>query len=366
MSESLQHLKEARWWAPVENGKLHCYLCPRHCRIGDGQNGFCYIRKNIGGKLYNLGYSQPAVVHIDPIEKKPLNHFLPGTKVLSVGSAGCNMGCSFCQNWDISKSKADQVNSIHFEPQAVVDAAVESGCPSIAFTYNEPTIWGEYVVDTSKLAHRQGLKTVMVTNGYITPEALRDVYRHIDAANVDLKSFTEAFYSKITLSHLEPVLETLKLLRQETSVWLEVTNLMIPALNDSEDETRRLCRWLAHHLGDETPLHFTAFHPDYKLHNISNTPPPTLHRARQLALECGLKYVYEGNIFSGDAGHTVCPGCRRPVIRRSWHSILENRVRPDGGCGYCGYKIKGRFTTTRNGYPADTHNRKSKNPPLVV
>ncbi len=278
---------------PVENGKLHCYLCPRHCRIGEGQNGFCYIRKNIGGKLYNLGYAQPAVV----------------------------------------------------------DAAVESGCPSIAFTYNEPTIWGEYVVDTSKLAHRQGLQTVMVTNGYITPEALRDVYRHIDAANVDLKSFTETFYFKITLSHLEPVLETLKLPRQETSVWLEITNLMIPALNDSEDET---------------PLHFTAVHPDYKLHNISNTPPPTLHRARQIALECGLKYVYEGNIFSDDAAHTVCPGCRRPVIPRSWHRILENRVRPDGGCGYCGYKIKGRFTTTRNGYPAGTHNWKSKHPPLVV
>ena len=344
MAEQNIPLHEARWWKTLPDGKLHCYLCPRHCHIGEGLSGFCYIRKNIDGKLYNLGYAQPAALQVDPIEKKPLNHFLPGTRILSLGTAGCNMGCFFCQNWDISKSKADQVSSVHLEPEAVVQTAIKHGCPSIAFTYNEPTIWGEYVIDIAKAAHRQGLKTVMVTNGYITPEALFDIYEHIDAANVDLKAFTENFYAKITLTHLAPTLEALKLLREKTSVWLELTTLLIPTLNDATGEIEQLSDWVLENLGDETPLHFTAFHPDFKLRDKPRTPPETVHAARRIARARGLKYVYEGNIHS-DGGHTICPGCGREVIRRSWHRVLEYQVGEDGTCAYCGYKIKGYFAS---------------------
>ncbi|MGH7869109.1 MAG: AmmeMemoRadiSam system radical SAM enzyme, partial [Candidatus Dormibacteraceae bacterium] len=335
-------LHEALWWERLPDGKLHCYLCPRHCHIGEGQHGFCYIRKNIEGSLYNLGYAQPAALQIDPIEKKPLNHFMPGTRVFSMGTAGCNMGCFFCQNWDISKSKSDQVSSVHLEPEAVALAAIENDCPSLAFTYNEPTIWGEYVMDISRVAHEVGLKTVMVTNGYITREALFDVYQHIDAANVDLKAFTENFYARITLTHLAPVLETLKALRDETNVWFEITNLMIPSHNDCADETRQLCGWILENLGDDVPLHFTAFHPDFKLRDKPNTPPETLHRARQIAMEMGLKFVYEGNIYS-EGGNTVCPGCKQTVVKRWWHRVSDVRIDEDGCCENCGARIPGHF-----------------------
>jgi len=310
--------------------------------MGEGQAGFCFIRKNIGGKLINLGYGRPAAVNVDPIEKKPLFHFLPGSRILSLGTAGCNMGCFFCQNWDISKSRSDQVRSLHLEPEAAVLAAIEYNSPSLAFTYNEPTIFGEYVVDASRLARQYGLKNVMVTNGYITREALFDVYQYIDAANVDLKAFTETFYSKLTLSHLAPVLDTLKTLRHQTNVWFEITNLIIPTLNDSEEEIRQLCAWILENLGDDVPLHFTAFHPDFKLRNLPSTPPATIHKARRVAMEMGLKYVYEGNILS-DGANTTCPNCSRTLIERSWHSVGSIQVREDGSCRFCGYKIPGRF-----------------------
>jgi pyruvate formate lyase activating enzyme len=335
-------LHGARWWENLPNGKVHCYLCPRHCRIGVDQAGFCFIRKNVGGTLYSLGYAQPAAIQIDPIEKKPLSHFLPGTKILSLGTAGCNMGCFFCQNWDISKSRSDQVSSSHLEPETVVLAAIEYGCPSLAFTYNEPTIWGEYVIDIARAAHEMGLRTVMVTNGYITREAFHDIYDHIDAANVDLKAFTEDFYSKITLTHLQPVLDALKMLREETSVWVELTTLLIPTLNDSPDEIKGLCGWILQNLGDEVPLHFTAFHPDFKLRDKPHTPPETLHRARRMAMEMGLKYVYEGNILS-EGANTICPGCHRVIVRRSWHAVSDVRVKEDGTCQFCGYRISGDF-----------------------
>ncbi|MEE9233815.1 MAG: AmmeMemoRadiSam system radical SAM enzyme [Candidatus Acidoferrales bacterium] len=341
--------KEARWWERDPDGRLHCYLCPRHCHIGEGKPGFCFIRVNQGGTLYNLGYARPAAIQVDPIEKKPLSHFLPGTKIFSMGTAGCNMGCFFCQNWDISKSKADQVNSRHLEPEEVVALAKRYGCPSIACTYNEPTIWGEYVVDIAKVAHREGLNMVMVTNGYITREAFFDIYDHIDAANVDLKAFTENFYGKMTLTHLEPVLEVLTWLKRETNVWFEITNLIIPTLNDEEEETTKLCEWILHNLGDDVPLHFTAFHPDFKLMDKPGTPPETLHRARTIAREVGLRYVYEGNIFS-DAAHTYCPGCGKSLIRRSWHSVLEYHLE-DGHCPKCGESIHGVWQNPRGRTP---------------
>ena len=346
-------LHEARWWETLPNGKLHCYLCPRHCHIGEGQAGFCFIRVNEGGKFYSLGYASPAAIQIDPIEKKPLNHFLPGTKIFSMGTAGCNMGCFFCQNWDISKSRSDQVHSTHLEPEQVVELAIRYGCPSIAFTYNEPTIWGEYVIDISKVAHERGLNTVMVTNGYVTRDAFHDIYDHIDAANVDLKAFTENFYGKITLTHLDPVLETLKRLKNETNVWFEITNLMIPTLNDDPAETRKLAEWVLKNLGPDVPLHFTAFHPDFKLRDKPRTSPECLHRARAIAREVGLHYVYEGNIYS-DGAHTLCRNCGEMLIRRSWHDVLQNRLR-NGACPKCAHKIPGRWTSPRNAIAAPPH-----------
>ena len=335
-------MKPAKWWEVMENGKLHCFLCPRHCHIGDGQTGFCFIRKNLGGTLYSLGYGRPAAVQIDPIEKKPLFHFLPGSSIFSLGTAGCNMGCFFCQNWDISKSRADHVRAIHLEPEQVVRAAIESGCPSIAFTYNEPTIWGEFAIDIAEVAHRHGLNTVMVTNGYITREAFHDIYDHIDAANVDLKAFTETFYSKITLSHLQPVLEMLTWLKRETNVWFEITNLLIPTLNDRLEEVTELARWVHDNLGDDVPLHFTAFHPDFKLQDKPPTPPATLHRAREAALRVGLHFVYEGNILSPGA-HTSCPNCHEILVRRSWNAIQDYRI-SNGCCRVCGERLPGVFS----------------------
>ena len=345
-------LHEARWWEPASpaggseaGNRVHCYLCPRHCHIGDGQAGFCFIRANEGGKLYSLGYAHPAAMQVDPIEKKPLNHFLPGTRVFSMGTAGCNMGCFFCQNWDISKSRQDQVHAQEVPPDDVPLLARQYGCDSVAFTYNEPTIWGEYVIDICKEAHEHGLKTVMVSNGYITREAFHDVYEHVDAANIDLKAYTEKFYGKITLTHLQPVLDTLLWLKNETRVWFELTNLMIPTLNDEPDETRRLADWVVENLGPDVPLHFTAFHPDFKLRDKPRTPPETLHRARRIAMDAGLHYVYEGNIHS-EGANTYCPGCGKLLIRRSWHDVLRNNLK-NGACADCGYRVAGVWAKVR-------------------
>ena len=346
-----RELHEARWWEVEASGRVHCYLCPRHCHIHPGQSGFCFIRINQDGKLYNLGYGSPAALQIDPIEKKPLNHFLPGTRIFSMGTAGCNMGCFFCQNWDISKSRSDQVRSQEIPPEDVPQLAIKYGCESLAFTYNEPTIWGEYVIDISKEAKRYGLKTVMVTNGYVTYEAFHDIYDHIDAANVDLKAFTENFYGKITLTHLQPVLETLEWLKKETKVWFEITNLMIPTWNDDPKETRTLAEWILTHLGPDVPLHFTAFHPDFKLQDKPRTPAATLDRARRIAMEVGLRYVYEGNIYS-DGANTYCPRCRELLVSRSWHDVVAYRIL-DGACPKCKFAIPGVWTndTKGNGQP---------------
>jgi pyruvate formate lyase activating enzyme len=334
-------MKEALWWTTEEDGRILCTLCPRYCRIGEDQAGFCYIRKNIGGKLYSLGYGKSTGFAIDPIEKKPLNHFLPGTGVLSFGTAGCNLGCRFCQNWSISKAKLDNAGSLDATPEEIVDLALAQSVPSIAFTYNDPVIWGEFAIDISRLARERGIKSVMVTAGYITPEARRDVYRYIDAANVDLKAFTERFYRKLTFSHIEPVLDTLKWLKHETDIWFEITNLMIPEENDDPEETRQLCAWVLENLGDGVPLHFTAFHPDFKMTDKPRTPASTLRRAREIARSMGIQYCYVGNVVDDEGQTTYCPGCGAAVIRRSWHDILEYRLIGDR-CS-CGYKIPGRF-----------------------
>lgn len=335
-------LKEAKWWKEADNGKILCTLCPRYCTIGNGQAGFCFIRQNIDGILYSTGYGRPTGFAIDPVEKKPLNHFLPGSSILSFGTAGCNLGCKFCQNWSISKAKLDNINSLTSSPEDVVGLAKKYKLPSIAFTYNDPVIFGEYVIDISKIAREEGIKSVMVTAGYIDKEARKEVYQYIDAANVDLKAFTESFYHKISFAHLENVLETLVWLKNETKVWFEITNLMIPDENDSIEETKNMCHWILENLGDEIPLHFTAFHPDFKMMNKTHTPASTLINARKIAIEAGIKYCYIGNVHDPISQNTYCPGCKKPVIKRDWHSIIEDRL-TDSHCPYCNSTIAGIF-----------------------
>ena len=316
----------AKWWEPIEgsNHKVLCTLCPRFCKIGDGQSGFCFIRKNSGGKLYQTGYGTSTGFAVDPIEKKPLNHFLPGTPVLSFGTAGCNLGCRFCQNWDISKSRLDETRSLrNLTAEQVVQLAVDKKCPSIAYTYNDPTIWGEWVMDIAQRARERGIKNVMVTAGYITREAREEIYPFIDAANVDLKAFTETFYHKLTFSHLADVLDTISWLVNETDVWTEITNLIIPGHNDGMDEVAQMPDWVMENVGDEIPMHFTAFHPDFKMMDTPPTPPETLTKARNLAMETGLKYVYVGNVFDVNGQTTYCPNCGKSLIIRNWYSIVK-------------------------------------------
>ena len=332
----------ARWWKAQDDGRILCTLCPRYCRVADGQAGFCFIRQNHGGKLVQLGYGRSTGFAIDPIEKKPLNHFFPGTPVLSFGTAGCNLGCKFCQNWDISKAKLDEQGLRRNTPDDVVDLAIAQGAPSIAYTYNDPVIWAEYVTDIARAARRRGVANVLVTAVYVTDEARPELYADADAANVDLKAFTEDFYRKTTASHLEPVLETLKWIRHESNTWLEVTTLLIPGHNDSDDELTRLADWFAANLGPDVPLHFTAFHPDFKMTDIPPTPPETVRRARAIARAAGLRYVYVGNVHDEDGQTTYCARCERPLIGRDWYAITRFALK-DGACAHCGHPLPGRF-----------------------
>jgi pyruvate formate lyase activating enzyme len=334
---------EAQFYTRAADNKVVCHLCPRYCEIGDGQAGFCFVRKNEGGTLYSLAYANPYAVHIDPIEKKPLAHYLPGTRILSIGTAGCNLGCKFCQNWDISKARYDQERAYHFTPENAVAEALARGCPSIAFTYNDPVIWAEYAIDIAKVAHAYGLKTVMVTAGYITQEALPIVYDHIDATNVDLKNFTENFYRKTCLAHLAPVLETLKTLKRRGTTWFEITNLIIPTLNDALEELRDLCLWVLDNLGPEVPLHFSAFHPDFKMLDVPPTPPAVLARARQQALRAGLRHVYTGNVDDPEGQSTYCPSCGKLLIERNWYRLGQWNLEANGRCRFCGANLAGHF-----------------------
>lgn len=338
-----QGMTEALWWHKTDRGKIMCTLCPRYCEIGEGQPGFCYIRQNIDGKLYSLGYGKPTGFGIDPIEKKPLNHFLPGSTVLSFGTAGCNLGCKFCQNWSISKAKLDEVNSLTASAEDVVMLAKKYSTPSIAFTYNDPTIFGEYVIDISKIAKEEKIKSVMVTAGYIDKKARKDVYKFIDAANLDLKGFTERFYYKNTFSHLEDVLGTMIWLKNETDVWIELTTLLIPNENDSDEEIKNECDWILENLGENVPLHFTAFHPDFKMINKSPTPHSTLLRAKKIAGNLGIKYCYVGNVNDTKNQSTYCTGCGSLLIERNWHQIKIVNLEKDK-CRKCGNVVAGIYS----------------------
>jgi len=332
----------AKWWETTKNNKILCTLCPRYCTIGEGQNGFCYVRKNIDGQLWSLAYSRPTGFAIDPIEKKPLNHFLPGSSILSFGTAGCNLGCKFCQNWTTTKSKIDDINSVFASPEDVVAIAKKQKTPSIAFTYNDPVIFGEFVIDVSKLAREENIRSVMVTAGYVDKNARKEIFKHIDAANVDLKAFSEMFYHKLTLSHLNDVLDTLVWLKNETGVWFEITTLLIPGENDSEEEIKKMCDWILKNLGDSVPLHFTAFHPSFRMNSIPATPASTLKESRNIALDAGIKYCYTGNITDVRGQTTFCPSCKREVIVRDWHSVKNNKLL-ENKCSFCNTEISGVF-----------------------
>jgi pyruvate formate lyase activating enzyme len=332
----------ARWWHATEDGRIQCDLCPRDCRLGDGQRGMCFVRQRQGDAMVLTTYGRSSGFALDPIEKKPLNHFYPGTSVLSFGTAGCNLACKFCQNWDISKSKEMDRLTDRASPEAIARAAVDAGATSVAFTYNDPTIFAEYAMDTADACHALGLKTVAVTAGYIHAEPRRALYAKIDAANVDLKAFTDEFYRKHTASSLEPVKDTLRYLVHETTVWTEITTLIIPGLNDSDAELAALSAWVARDLGPDVPLHFSAFHPDYRMTDVPATPKATLTRARAIARAEGLRFVYTGNVHDREGDTTSCPGCGAAVIERDWYEILAANLE-HGACGACGATIPGRF-----------------------
>jgi AmmeMemoRadiSam system radical SAM enzyme len=335
-----------RYWHFNEDRSLmHCDLCPRECVLKDGDRGFCFVRKRDGDQMMLTTYGVSTGFCVDPIEKKPLNHFLPGTSVLSFGTAGCNLGCQFCQNWSISKSREVEILSEEATPENIAQAAYKLGCRSVAFTYNDPVIWAEYAIDTAKACHELGLKAVAVTAGYITPEARPEFYSVMDAANVDLKAFTEQFYKRLTLSALAPVLDTLKWLKHESDVWFEITNLMIPGENDSFEEIESMCDWIVTNLGEEVPVHFTAFHPDFRLQDRPPTPPETLIRAREQALKAGIKYAYIGNVFDDERENTYCPKCHARCIERNWYEIGRFDLK-NGACTRCGHKIPGLFEDT--------------------
>jgi pyruvate formate lyase activating enzyme len=347
---SAQSDYKARWWhTHPQTGKVVCTLCPRECQIPEGGRGFCFVRANVDGELILTTYGRSSGFCIDPIEKKPLAHFLPGSAVLSLGTAGCNLGCKFCQNWDISKSRQMDTLASHAGPEAIVDAALKSGCRSIAFTYNDPVIWAEYAIDIARAARPAGIKTVAVTAGYISPDARAEFFDSIDAANVDLKAFSETFYRKLTQTQLQPVLDTLVYLRHETDVWFEITTLVIPGENDSPDELRAMCDWIVDELGPDVPVHFTAFHPDFKMKDTPRTPHETLIRARQTAMDAGIQYAYVGNVHDARHESTWCPGCGELLIERDWYNL--GRYRVDGGCcPGCGHAIPGVFEAAPGGW----------------
>lgn len=338
--------RPGRWWHKLEDGRIQCDLCPRFCRLKSGQRGFCFVRLCEGEQIVLTTYGRSSGFCIDPIEKKPLNHFYPGSSVLSFGTAGCNLGCRFCQNWDISKAREMERLADQATPEMIAQSAARQGCRSVAFTYNDPTIFAEYAMDTADACHALGLQTVAVTAGYISDLARPEFYAKMDAANVDLKGFTERFYKELCFAQLAPVLETLKYLRHETQVWFEITTLLIPGENDSDGELHAMSEWIAENLGVDVPLHFTAFHPDYKMLDTPPTPPETLRRARQIALSKGLHFVYTGNVHDRQGGSTWCPACGKLLIERNWYELGCYAIK-DGRCAHCQTPIPGRFENAR-------------------
>lgn len=333
----------ARWWHRAEDGRLQCDLCPRDCRLHDGQRGACFVRKREGDRMVLTTYGRSSGFCVDPIEKKPLAHFYPGTSVLSFGTAGCNLACKFCQNSDISKTRDIDRLMDEASSAEIAEAAARLGCRSVAFTYNDPVIFAEYALDVAADCRALGLKTVAVTAGYVHDAPRREFFAAMDAANVDLKAFSDDFYYKLTGSRLAPVLDTLRYLVHETSVWTEITTLVIPGHNDSDAEIAALAAWVRDELGPQVPLHFSAFHPDFRMRDVPPTPPATLQRARRLALDAGLQHVYVGNVHDRDGDTTRCTNCAAPLIVRDWYEIEQYTLDAEGRCPHCRVPLAGRF-----------------------
>jgi pyruvate formate lyase activating enzyme len=332
-----------RHWHRLDDGRVQCDVCPRACRLHEGQRGLCFVRARIDDQVVLTSYGRSSGFCVDPVEKKPLNHFLPGTAVLSFGTAGCNLACKFCQNWDISKSREIDTLADAASPDTIARTAESLGCRSVAFTYNDPVIFWEYAADVADACHGRGIKAIAVTAGFMCEAPRREFYRHMDAANVDLKAFTEDFYHRVCAASLGAVLDTLRYLRHETDVWFEITTLLIPGRNDSDDELDAETRWVAEQLGPDTPLHFTAFHPDYKMRDVPPTPPATLSRARRIAMANGLRFVYTGNVHDAEGGTTYCSGCGARAVVRDWYDIRAYQLDDHGHCRSCGHRVPGVY-----------------------
>jgi pyruvate formate lyase activating enzyme len=337
------HVVSTRHWHALPDGRLQCDVCPRHCRLHDGQRGLCFVRARRGDEVVLTTWGRSSGYCVDPIEKKPLSHFLPGTPVLSFGTAGCNLACRFCQNWDISKSREVDTLADEAPPETIARAALELGCRSVAFTYNDPVIFMEYALDTARACHEVGVRTVAVTAGYVCPEPRREFFAGIDAANVDLKAFTDPFYAKICGGHLGPVLDTLVYVKHETDVWLEMTTLLIPGENDSPEEIEKASRWVVDELGVDVPWHFTAFHPDYRMRDVPPTPPATLTRSREIARAHGIRYVYTGNVHDPEGQSTRCHACDALLIGRDGYLLSDWNLDDEGRCRACGARCAGVF-----------------------
>jgi pyruvate formate lyase activating enzyme len=338
-----------RYWHLLEDGRIQCDVCPRACRLHEGQRGMCFVRGRQDDQVVLTSYGRSSGFCVDPIEKKPLNHYLPGTPVLSFGTAGCNLACRFCQNWDMSKSREMDRLMDSASPEGLAEAAARLGCRSVAFTYNDPVIFMEYAIDTAQACRERGIKSVAVTAGYVCEEPRRELYRHMDAANVDLKAFTEGFYRKVCAGHLQDVLDTLVYLKRETDVWFEITTLLIPGENDSPAEIERECGWVVDELGVDVPIHFTAFHPDWKMRDRPPTPASTLRRAREIAVAHGIRYAYVGNVHDPEGDSTYCHGCGETLIGRDWYELSTWNLTADGHCRRCGARCAGVF----DGPPGD-------------
>jgi len=322
---------EAKFYEKLENKMVKCNLCPNFCRLHEGAIGNCKARKNINGKLYSIVYGKVSALHIDPVEKKPLYHFFPGTQIYSISTTGCNLKCKFCQNWQISQSYPEEVETKYLSPEEIIKDIKSKNIKSIAFTYAEPTIFYEYMLDIAKLAKKNGIKTVVISAGYINQEPLKQLLPYIDAYKIDFKGFSDEFYKKLTSGKLQPILETMKTIKK-SGVWLEIVNLVIPGYNDSEENIKNLALWIKENLGTDVPLHFTRFHPDYKLKNVPATPTQTLQKARKIAMEIGLKYVYTGNVIDIEGSTTYCPKSKEPGIVRNGFFVIKNNIDEEGKC----------------------------------
>ena len=342
MNETIRNLP-TRHWRRLNDGRVQCDVCPRECKMRDGQQGLCFVRANAGGELVLTTYGRSSGFCVDPIEKKPLNHFLPGTPVLSFGTAGCNLACKFCQNWDMSKSREMDTLADAASPEAIARAATELECRSVAFTYNDPVVFYEYAIDVAQACAERGIRAVAVSAGYVCSKPREELFAHIDAANIDLKAFTERFYRRVTGGQLAPVLETLEYLVHETDVWVELTTLLIPGENDSAEEVDAMTAWVSERLGPSVPMHFTAFHPDWKMMDVPRTPMRTLARARDIALANGLRYVYTGNVHDTAGGTTRCHACGNALIVRDWYVLHEWNLDDEGHCTGCGTRCEGVF-----------------------